>query len=156
MNLGQLRSKDTNCGGLKRSIQTATAAKTTASQRAASLLSLPSSSHQRLLFSERIHVHTDCQTKPATEKASPAFQLSRCMENHRPASVARAIDGAQPCCYEKMIMYKKGPAYSQPHRLQGSLINRLTVNIFNTGHLLRQGFIIITTLYSQGTHLNRL
>lgn len=129
--LGELHSKDTNCVRVKRSTRTATAAKTTASQRAASLPSLLSSSHQRLFFSERVHVHTHCPTKPVTDKASPAVQLGRCMENHRPASVAKAIDGAQPCCSEcneKMIMHKKGPAYSQPRRFQGSLINRLTRN----------------------------
>lgn len=52
------------------------------------------------------------------------------MENHRPASAAKTIDGAQPCCNEgeKRDRALKGPASSQPHRLQGSLIKRLMGN----------------------------
>lgn len=56
----------------KRSIQVAATAKMTASQRALSLPSPLPSSHQRLLLSDRVHVRTGYQPKPAPEKASPA------------------------------------------------------------------------------------
>lgn len=115
------------------------------------LPSLLPSSHRTLLLSERVHVRTGCQTKPATDDPSPAVKLSRCMENHRPASAAKSIDGAQPCCSEgeKSDRALKGPASSQPHRLQGSLIKRLMGNSIpriSPKATLYHGWILLTSI----------